>query len=216
MKNWKWGRLPALTGVLFVALLVGGGTIANNTLDDRSGGAAVLKWYRDHQGAAEVSAGLIALLVVLGAAFYRMVRDYLAQDDNNAHLAGLGFAGAVLFAAGGSMTSGVQYALAHAANSITPDTAQALNVAYSGTHLLQDAGIALLAFATGLAILRGSRLPHWTGWLAFVAGAGALVPPLDFVAFIGIGLWTLAVSITMYLRLGAATAATPTTVPAFA
>lgn len=80
------------------------------------------------------------------------------------------------------------------------------------TYGLMLAGLSILFVAFGSAIVRGKLLPTWLGWVAFPLALVALIPPIGFIAFIGAGVWTLIVSIALWLRLekaGAPTAAAP-------
>lgn len=205
MHDRKWARPIALTGVLFFVLLVVNGATSGNSLDDRSSGASVLDWFKAHHGAAEVGSGLIAVIIVVGLLFYSTLRDHLAPDDEYATVARAGFAGAIIFAVAGAASSGLNYSIAHAVNSLDPTTAKSLYVAQYATNMISAAGVAALGLAMGLLIVRTARLPRWIGWLAIVSAVIALVPPINGIAFIGTGLWTLAASIALYLRLGAST-----------
>ncbi len=61
----------------------------------------------------------------------------------------------------------------------------------------------------GLATLQTAALPRWTGWLAIVFGVIAAVPShilgglldhIGFLGFVGLGVWTLIVSILLTIR----------------
>jgi hypothetical protein len=207
----------ALTGVLFFVLLVVSGVIADNSLDDRASGTAVLDWFKTHHAAAELSSGLIAVIIVVGLLFYSALRDHLAPDDEDEAIARVGFAGAIIFAVAGATSSGLIYTTAHAVNSLDGASAKSLYVAQYATGMLAGAGMAALGLAMGVLIIRTGRLPRWIGWFAIVAAVVALVPPINMIAFFGTGLWTLAASIAMYLRIGGGVdvrVTQPVTVPA--
>jgi hypothetical protein len=61
----------------------------------------------------------------------------------------------------------------------------------------------------GLVTLKAAALPRWTAWLPLVFGVVAAVPShilgglldhIGFVGFVGLGVWTLIVSIQLSMR----------------
>ena len=213
--NWRWGRAPTLTGAVFVAALIVEGVVGGNSLDERSSGQKVLAWFQAHQGAAEVSAALIVAIVVLGVFFYAMLGDYLRRDPANEPLARVAFAGAVIFGVGGAINEGLTYTAAYAAKTIDPSVARALFEASEASHPVQAAGVAVLAAASALAIVRTGVLPRWLGWVAAVIAVLSLLPGTPGgIGFVAVGLWTLAVSVTMFVRLAPGRSATSSSAPA--
>jgi hypothetical protein len=99
------------------------------------------------------------------------------------------------------LSAGVKFALAESPSHTSPAAAQALNlISMDMTSGLLVAGLAIMFFAFGLAILKSALLPAWLGWVAFPLALCALIFPLGFIAFIGAGVWTLIVSIVMWQR----------------
>jgi hypothetical protein len=192
-------RLLPLTGVLFFALLVATSFVPGNVPDGSHSGPKILAFYRVHSTRVEVSAALVGLAILTGLFFYRYLRDHLQRAPGGELFAGVAFAGAVLFAAGGGISSGTQFALASEAKHLTAPAAQGANLIGSeAAFLLEGAGIATLLIASALAILRTNALPRWTGWFALPFGVIALLPPAGFIGFIGAGVWTLIVSVALY------------------
>jgi hypothetical protein len=113
----------------------------------------------------------------------------------------------VLMAAGTLTLAGLEYAIAHHIEQLNPATARTLNFLSQELFLPVLAGAFIFAVASGLAILRGAPLPKWLGWAAIVLGIAALVPPAGVVALPAFLLWSLIVSVLMYMRLGRAPAA---------
>jgi hypothetical protein len=58
----------------------------------------------------------------------------------------------------------------------------------------------VFALCNGLAILRGSALPRWLGWVALVMAVLFVIPPIGFAGFILLVPWSLVVSVVMFLR----------------
>jgi hypothetical protein len=206
-------KLAPLTGVAFFVLLLISVLITNNSLKGSSSGAKVLAHYEAHRNSTRISGLLTVIAVFVGVIFYGLLRDYLRRHEGSRGLTATAFGGALLFAASGGLSAGLDWALTDSPSHTSPAAAQALNlVNMDMTYGLMVAGLAILFFAFGLAIVRTKLLPTWLGWVAFLLALVALIPPIGFVAFIGAGIWTLIVSIVMWLRLAKAdapTAATP-------
>ena len=117
-------------------------------------------------------------------------------------------AGATLLVAGVGIFSGLDLALADVPSRLSPAAAQALNVLNNDMFFLVAAGGCVFGISSGLAILRGARLPKWLGWVAIVIGIIS-VSPLGFIGFLASMVWTVLVSILMYMRSGVATQAPP-------
>ncbi|HLX18943.1 MAG TPA: hypothetical protein VKR23_02220 [Gaiellaceae bacterium] len=195
-------KLAPLTGVLFFLVLLVSVLGGGNSLTAKSSPAKVLAYYTKHKTNTEFIGILTVLSVFIGVIFYGQLRDYLRRHDGSRGLTATAFGGVLLFAASGGVSAGVDFALSDSPKHLTPAAAQVFNLMemdVSGG--LSLAGIALLLFCFGWAILNTGLLPKWLGWVAFPLTLVALVPPLGFIAFIGVGLWTLIVSIAMWRRL---------------
>jgi len=194
-------KLAPLTGVLFFVLLLAAVLIGGNSLSASSSGAKVLAHYKAHRDSTIVSAVLTTLAVVVGVIFYGQLRDYLRRHRASRGLTATAFGGVILFAASGGLSGGSQFALADSPSHLSPATAQMLNLMNTDvSNGLGFAGIAVLFIAFGLAVVNSALLPKWLGWVAFPLALVAVIPPTDFIAFAGVGLWTLIVSIVMWRR----------------
>jgi hypothetical protein len=195
-------KLAPLTGVLFFLLLLASALVDGSTPSASASGAKVLAHYRAHRNATEISGLLIVLAIVVGMFFYGQMRDYLRRHDGVRGFTATAFGGAALFAAAGGMNAGIGWALTDSPSHLSPSAAQTLNLmSMDGTYALESAGIALLFVAFGVAILNSGLLPRWLGWIALPLAVVAVIPPLGFIAFVGVGVWTLIVSISMWRRL---------------
>jgi hypothetical protein len=65
---------------------------------------------------------------VFGLFFYSYLSDHIRRAENSARLAIAAFGGAVLFAVGGALGAGTQFALADVPGRLSPAAAQALNL----------------------------------------------------------------------------------------
>ena len=194
-------RLAPLTGVLFFLVLLGSVLSNSNDLDASSSGAKVLAHYRAHQNSTAISGILTVHAIVVGLIFYGQLRDYLRRHEGSRGLAATAFGGAILFAVSGGISAGVDFAVTDSPSHLSLSSAQTLNlINMDVANGLEFAGVAILLVTFGAAILAGGLLPAWLGWIAFPLAVVAVVPPIAFIAFIGVGVWTLVVSIVMWQR----------------
>jgi len=203
-------KLAPLTGVLFFVLLLCAVIVGTNSLTASSSPAKVLAYYAAHQDSTSASVVLTLLSVVVGVIFYGLLRDYLRRHEASRGLTATAFGGVILFAASGALSAGTQLALVDSPGHLSPDAAQALNLADMDVSApLAFAGIAILLLCFGLAIVHSGLLPKWLGWVAFPLAVLVLIPPTGAVAWIGVGVWTPIVSIAMWRRLSGSDAAAP-------
>jgi hypothetical protein len=108
----------------------------------------------------------------------------------------------------------VEFGLANEIHHLGPETVQTLDfISEEVVFLPVIGGAFLLGIGSGLAILRGARLPNWLGWVAVVLGIAALIPPASFPSLLGFAIWSAIVSILIYRRTGPATSALPADAP---
>jgi Domain of unknown function (DUF4386) len=210
-------KLAPLTGVLFFLVLLAAVLIGGNSLSASSSAAKVLAHYKAHRHGTEVSGVLTVISVFVGVIFYGQLRDYLRRHDGSRGWTATAFGGAILFAGSGAVSAGVNFALTDSPSHLSPSAAQVLFLVNQDVSSgLSLAGIALLLFCFGRAILNSALLPKWLGWVAFPLTLAAFFPPFGFFVLVGAGLWTLIASIAMWRRLagaGSVTAVTAATTP---
>jgi hypothetical protein len=179
-----------------------GGALIGSEPKSAATAAQVTAFYSAHHTKILVSAYFNALAVVVGLLFYSTLRDFLARSPACRHLAATLFGGAVLFATGGALAAGTELALADVPGRLIPAAAQALNIIENdlGPYVIYT-GLAVMIFAAGLAIIRARTLPAWIGWVALPTALLAIFPPpVDTFSLPVAGVWSLVVSILMYLR----------------
>jgi hypothetical protein len=197
-------RLGSLTGVLFALVVIAAAVSGGETPEANASAAKVVAYYGTHRSQVETSAILFAIAFLVVVLFAGSLRSYLRRTSAAAEgLSALVLAGGVLMAVGAITGSGLEYGLAHNLHALSPTEAQTLNFISNEIFLPLLAGAFVFGIASGLAILRGAALPKWLGWVAIVLGIIVLIPPIGFPALIGFVLWSLIVSILMYLRDGA-------------
>jgi hypothetical protein len=195
-------RFGSLSGVAFVALVIGSQLSSGGLPDSSASPAKVIDFYQAHRTGEQFGAVLTAMAVVVGLYFFGSLRSYLGRVAGGAQFASIGFTGAVLFAVGGCINAGMQWSLADVPSRLTPGAAQALNV-LSKDNLatgLYIAGLAALMLFYGTAMLRTRLMPRWLGWLTIALGLIALAGPLVFLVFVATAPWAILVSVLLYRR----------------
>ena len=210
----RWRRLAPLTGVIFSVLLVVAIFSEGETPESNATSAKVIAYFASHRSSVETSTIVFAFAFLFLVLFAGSLRSYLRRTPAAEGLSALVLAGGVLAAAGGLMISGVEHGLAEELNYLGPETAQTLNFLSEELFLPIVVGAFLFAIASGLAVLRGARLPKWLGWAAIVIGIVVLIPPLSFPALLAFAIWTVIVSILVYVRTGGAGSGAPEPSPA--
>jgi hypothetical protein len=217
MMTDRWSRLAPLTGVLFAVLAVGAVFTSGEETPKASASAAkVVAFYAKNRSEVETSGILFAIAFLVLVLFAGALRSYLRRTPGAEGLSALVLAGGIMMTAGALTGTGVEYGIAHNLQHLSPAAAQTLNFLSQELFLPVLAGAFVLAICSGLAILRGAALPKWLGCVAIVLGIAAIIPPASFPALLGFVIWSLVVSILMYLRTGApagTSAATPPAAP---
>jgi Domain of unknown function (DUF4386) len=186
-----WGPI---TGVVFVVLLVASFFVNSSTPSSSDSGAKVIAYYlkQSNKRSANISALIIDISVVVGLFFFGYLRARLRDTDIGARLAPVAFAGAVIFAISGLGAAGTTFSLTDTPKHLAPDAAQALNLLNQDLFFpTLTIGIAVLALATGIIIVKSKMLPRWLGWLSIVIGVVGMAGPFGFFAFLAAPIWFL-------------------------
>lgn len=197
MAAWlsKWGPLAgALSALLVVISFVTG----NSTPDDNAAGPQVIKWYTTHHNQRIVDDLLVGLAMFFLVLFAATLPRHVRRGDRWIATAALG--GAVATAIGFTCLIGFDLVLATDTKDLTSASAQTLNLLENDFFLPAVLGFALFGILAGLAVVAGRILPAWMGWVLFVIGIAALVPPISWFAFLGTMLWVLIASIWMVVQ----------------
>lgn len=201
----RWGRLVSLTGVLFgVLVVVAVFTDSSETPKPSVSAQGVVLHYARHRSDIETGGILFALAFLVLLLFAGALRSYLRRTAAVDGLAALVLAGAVLMAAGTLGATGVEYGIAHNLHDLSPEAVKTANFISDELFLPILGGAFVFAVCSGIAILRGAALPNWLGWVAIVIGIAVLIPPVGFPALLVFVVWSIIVSVLMYLRTGPA------------
>jgi hypothetical protein len=196
-------RLVPLSGVVAVGCIVGAFAVGGETPDVDASLQDVVSFYTDHDSDQQFAGLLLALGSLFFLFFSTNVAGLLrrAQGETGGSSA-LSFGGGVMFSVGVAIFAGIAFTLGDAANDIEPAALQALHVLGEDMFFPLAVGAAAFLLGSGIAIVKTATLPKWLGWVAIVLGVVAATPA-GFFAFMGLGIWTLIVSVMLSLRAGA-------------
>jgi hypothetical protein len=207
--------LIALTGALFVVLLVAGFLIGGDTPDGDAAGVKVVSYYKDNEAQNVVAIILIGLstvpLLLFASTFRERVRVALPGRSvipNFILLAG-GLTAAGLLGAGV-----IHLALTDLADEIRPQAAQALNALDNDSWIAFAPPVVMLVLGGSLAAIRSTLLPTWLGWVGVVLFVLQFTPVGFFAAVLAL-IWLITISVLLYLR-GDTEAGAPGQAPAVA
>jgi hypothetical protein len=209
----RLARFAPITGVLFAVLTAAAFIAGEETPDANASPVKVIAFFTAHKSGIETSA-ILAVVAFLFAVFWAgTFAGFLRRNGASVALTGLVIAAAVLMAVGAALFAGIEFELAHDLRHFGPQTAQTLNVLNNSLFFPLVIGGCVYGVASGLAIIGSRALPVWLGWVALVLGVLCAAGPPGFFALLALVLWTLVVSIMVFLRSGDE-ARTPAPAPA--
>jgi hypothetical protein len=192
--------LIALSGALFVVLLVAGFLIGGDTPDGDAAALKVVSYYKENDTQNAIAIAVIALstvpLLFFASTFSETVRAALPGRSvipNFILITG------VLTAAGLLGAAVIHLALTDLADDIRPQAAQALNALDNDSWIGFAPPAAMLVLGGSLAALRSTLLPTWLGWAGIVLFVCQFTPAGFFAALLAL-IWIIVVSVLLYLR----------------
>ena len=216
MSTWaRWERYAPLTGIVAVVLwvvgiiiLTGPGHIGNNSSD---AAAVILAKYAGHSSAIQFGVWLIMLGALLFIWFVGSLRAAVtAVEEGPARLSTLVGMGGAITGFGILLAHTPSFAAATTSDTLTAPAAKALILMDDVFFYATEFSVAVLFFATAVAIFRWKVLPGWLGWVSLVFALLALIPPVGWaILALGLPLWTLVISWLLYAKQRGAPAGTP-------
>jgi hypothetical protein len=200
--HWGWERLSALAGVVAVVLWVVATLIEETSDLPEDEGAAILAWFQGETGTILASSFLFMLgslffLIFVGALRVRLA----AAEGPTAFLTAIAFGAGLATGMFTILLAGPDLAGAISDDELTADSALTLSVIDDAFFVAAELTGALFLVATALVILRYRPLPRWLGWLSLVIALWMLIPPVGWAGLLlGFTLWTLLVSVLLWLR----------------
>jgi hypothetical protein len=195
MSDRLWQRLGAASGIVYVVLLIGGGSFEGNTI------------------------GIAFLVVILAFLFFLFFLGNLWSVLRRAE-GGSGWLSATAFGAG-LMSVTIKVASAapvlaaryRAGDGLDPQLARTLEDINDASFYLSFFPLAVLLGAFAIVAIRSGALPKWLGWIAAALGlafiAGGMSGSADLhsewagLPMILFTLWVIAVSVVLIWRAGA-------------
>ena len=198
MNQRAW--LAPLTGLAFVVLTIVSFTVIGEPPEVDEPVQEIVDFYVDNEG-MQMAGGLVegiaaTLFVFFGAVVRREIR---AAEGERGILGNVAFAGPVIFAVGLAIDATISFTLVETAQDLDPSAVQALTALWHNDYVPFAVGMQIFLLGAGIAIVRHGVLPKWLGWIALVLGVLA-VSPIGFVAFIGSGLLSAAMSVVLAMR----------------
>jgi hypothetical protein len=202
-------RFVPLSGVLGVLLLFAAFAVAGSTPNGKASVATIVSFYAEHRTAETVSGVLLSLGALAFLIFSATFAARLRNTETGGHgVSELCLAGAVVLVVGLTVYAGLSVAIADEVGHVQGSALQGLNVLADDAVFVFLITVGTSAFLLGAAsaVLTGSLLPRWLGWLAVVLAVIGVIPShvlggtldhVGFAAFIGLGVWTVIVSIIL-------------------
>lgn len=203
-------RLAPLLGVASVVVIAAGFAAAGNTPAPDAPTGDLIAFYTTHTTGQLASGALLSLGALLFLAFASQLGAALrpAGGPPNAPLV-LCLAGAILVAVGLTIFAGLALALGDAAKQLDRSSLQTVHVLSQELVFPLSVGTSAFLLGSGIATVQTRVLPRWTAWLALACGAVAAAPShilggvldhIGFFGFVGLGVWTLIVSLQLTRR----------------
>jgi hypothetical protein len=196
----KLARLGPLSGIAFVAAMVGVISLEGEELPDSASPEQVLASWADRSDTRLLATTLAAIAVLFLVLFAASLRGVLrSREHGEASASAVAFGGGVVAAAGLAISAMVTLAAARAGGDGAVEAVVPLDHLAQSTWVPVTAGLAVMMLAAGVGGLLSGALPKIVGWTGLVLGVAQLTPG-GIVAFMLTPLWIIAVSVIAYRR----------------
>jgi hypothetical protein len=184
----RW--MGPLALAFLVSMVLGFFVFAPSPPNQNASAASVIAYYQAHGSAALAGIYVIGAGLVLLTFFVSALRIALSKaGGGHTWLPTAAFAGGILFIGGFAVSGISHFALIQASHNNRADMVRSLNFIDSNNQVALFIGLSALALATGAAILTGSTLPAWLGWLSIVIGVLPAIGGLGFISFLASPIW---------------------------
>lgn len=217
MNTAALARYAPLTGVLAVVLwILALITTESNSPGDKATGEEIASYFDNHGGRILLG---ITLFGVGSAAFIWFLGSLTSRLNAGLHD---GRIGSIVLAAGTAAVLAFTCVLAPAGagalaydnrdRTLSAASAETLDTLGDGFFLVAEFIAVAFMFAAAIGILRTGIFPAWFGWLTALIAVVLIVGPIGWAALIfGVPIWTLIVSLWLFLRQDADAAPMPAT-----
>ena len=206
MQTHGLARYAPLTGAAAVLFWIFGAVVTDmDAPADNASGAEIAAYMVDNDWQIFTGSALFSFGSALFIWFMASLAAHLRAAGDDGRLATVMVSGGVATAAVASLVTAPQVAGALAIENmdraLAPETAETLWLLGDGVIIPASLLAVALMGAAALAILRTGALPAWFGYVTAVLTLGLLVFPVGWAILIwGIPLWTIVVSVWIFLR----------------
>lgn len=194
----KVARLAPLSGIGFVALIIGVTWLEGEELDESAAPQEVLAYWADRADTRLLVAFLAVAAMLFLLVFAASLRGALrAREPSEASSSAVTFAGAIVTAGGLVASAMTTLAASRAGGNGSADAVVPLNELVQSGWLPITAGLAVMLLASGIGGLQTGALPKVLCWAALILGI-AFLTPAGIVAFLATPLWIIAASLFLY------------------
>ena len=193
-------QLLPLSGVASVLLIVVAFIVGGESPEADEPLREVISYYADHDSDVQIAGALLALGAFFFLLFSAFVASVLRRIQGERGVAAIvSLAGGIVFAVGVTIFAGLGFAAGDVVGDVPPTVVQSLHVLGSDMFFTVAVGTAAFLLGAGVATLRTDALPAWLSWAAIAIGIVAITP-IGFLGFLALGVWTLIVSVLLYMR----------------
>jgi hypothetical protein len=193
-------QLLPLSGVAAVLFIVAAFIIVGETPEVDASRDEVLSFYTENDNELQWGAALLAwgafFFLLFSAAVASLVRGVREASAASANVI---LAGGIIFAVGATIFAGLAFTAGDAVDDVEFETIQTLHVLETDMFFTVAVGTAAFLLGAGIGTLKTDALPSWLAWAAIVIGVIAITP-LGFFGFLALGIWTLIVSVMLFMR----------------
>lgn len=207
-------RYAPLSGIVAVVLWILGIVAAEggDSPGDKASGVEIAAYFDKDSTRILLAASLWCLGSAAFIWFLGSLAARLRATVGDGRLAsivfGAGVAAATVWACGSAPGAAGALAYEQRERTLSPAAAEALDVVGDGFFLVTEFIAVAFMGAAAVAILRGRVFPAWFGWLTGLIAIVLIVGPIGWAALVfGLPIWTLVVSIWLFVRQPAAEAA---------
>jgi hypothetical protein len=213
--NWtRWERFAPLSGIVAVALWIIGTIVAESTnFSDKDTPEEILAVFKDDPNTLIAGGIVFAFGVVFFIWFLGSLRATLfAAEGGVGRLSSIAYGSGMLAALSLIFQVAPDVQGAFDNDDLSPEAAQALQSvaesAFGGTEFTLIA----MTLAVGLVILRTRVLWPWLGWVSLALALLLAIIPIGWAGVVFVfPLWTIVMSLALYMQSAPATA--PTAMP---
>jgi hypothetical protein len=198
MMSNQIARLAPLSGIVFVAVMIGVISFEGEEVDASASADEILAYWAERADTRLLVASLASVALLFLLTFAASLRGALrAREPSEASASAVSFAGAIVAASGLALSATATLAASRAGGDGSADAVVALNGLVDVGWLPITAGFAVMLLASGVGGLRSGALPKVMCWAALVLGV-AFLTPAGIVAFLITPLWIIAASVLLF------------------